>query len=115
LINLLSNGVKFTPKGGIVSATAALVPEGLEISVSDSGIGIAAADLNRLGRPFEQIESEYTKVKEGTGLGLALVRGLVHLHGGIMRIESAVGEGTTVRILLPHGIVGAEGQVAAIA
>jgi cell cycle sensor histidine kinase DivJ len=102
LINLLSNGVKFTPKGGVVSAAALRTPRGLEIAIGDTGIGIAAADLNRLGRPFEQIESEYTKVKEGTGLGLALVRGLVHLHGGTMTFESTVGEGTTVRILLPQ-------------
>jgi cell cycle sensor histidine kinase DivJ len=115
LINLLSNGVKFTPRGGTVSAAACRTPSGLEISVSDSGIGIAAADLHRLGRPFEQIESEYTKAKEGTGLGLALVRGLVNLHGGTMTIESAMGEGTTVRILLPHGIVTSAGEVAAIA
>jgi cell cycle sensor histidine kinase DivJ len=102
LINLLSNGVKFTPGGGTVSVTAVNRPSGLEISVTDTGIGIAPADLNRLGKPFEQIESEYTKVKEGTGLGLALVRGLVHLHGGTMTMESEVGEGTTVRILLPQ-------------
>jgi len=115
LINLLSNGVKFTPRGGVVSATAGVTPDGLEISVGDTGIGIATEDLHRLGRPFEQIESEYTKVKEGTGLGLALVRGLVHLHGGTVTIDSAMGEGTTVRILLPHGIAATEGSVAAIA
>ena len=104
LINLLSNGVKFTPNGGTVTARAEKTGKGLEISVSDTGIGIAAADLGRLGKPFEQIESEYTKVKEGTGLGLALVRGLVHLHGGTMTIESALGEGTTVRLVFPDGI-----------
>ena len=112
LINLLSNGVKYTQKGGVVRVTAGLMAGRLELSVLDTGIGIGAADLARLGRPFEQVESQYTRAKEGTGLGLALVRALAHLHGGTMTIESVLGEGTCVRIMLPnavHAEQGAEG------
>ena len=102
LINLLSNGVKFTPRGGTVRVEATLIGRDLEISVADTGVGIDEADLKRLGQPFEQVDSEYTRAKEGTGLGLALVRALAHLHGGTMTIESLLGEGTTVRVLLPQ-------------
>jgi cell cycle sensor histidine kinase DivJ len=102
LINLLSNGVKFTPRGGMVRIAATLVGHDVEISVADTGVGIDNADLKRLGQPFEQVDSEYTRAKEGTGLGLALVRALAHLHGGSMTIESLVGEGTTVRVRLPQ-------------
>jgi two-component system, cell cycle sensor histidine kinase DivJ len=102
MINLLSNGVKFTPRGGIVRIAATLVGDDVEISVADTGVGIDHADLNRLGQPFEQVDSEYTRTKEGTGLGLALVRALAHLHGGRMTIESLLGEGTTVRVRLPQ-------------
>ena len=102
LINLLSNGVKFTPRGGSVRMSAAVLGDETEISVADTGMGIDPADLKRLGEPFEQVDSEYTRAKEGTGLGLALVRALAHLHGGSMTIESILGEGTTVRIRLPR-------------
>ncbi len=102
LINLLSNGVKFTPRGGTVRIAAALEGHDIELSVADTGVGIDQADLKRLGQPFEQVDSEYTRAKEGTGLGLALVRALTHLHGGTMAIESMVGEGTTVRIRFPQ-------------
>jgi cell cycle sensor histidine kinase DivJ len=102
LINLVSNGVKFTPRGGNVRIGASIRGREVEISVADTGVGIDAADLKRLGQPFEQVDSEYTRTKEGTGLGLALVRALAHLHGGTMTIESMLGEGTTVRIRLPQ-------------
>jgi two-component system, cell cycle sensor histidine kinase DivJ len=100
-INLLSNAVKFTPEGGTV--TVALVRDKGEIdfSISDTGIGIAEADLPRLGVPFFQARSAYDRSHEGTGLGLSVVRGLVGLHGGSMSIESAPGEGTRVCIRLP--------------
>ncbi len=101
LINLLSNGVKYTQASGRVTAEAAVKDGQLEVAVSDTGIGIGEADLARLGQPFEQVESEYTRAKEGTGLGLALVRALIHLHGGTMTMTSALGAGTTVRFLLP--------------
>jgi cell cycle sensor histidine kinase DivJ len=69
--------------------------------VSDTGIGIEAGDLARLGEPFTQVQNDYTRQFEGTGLGLSLVKGLVALHRGTMTIESAPGEGTTVAISLP--------------
>jgi cell cycle sensor histidine kinase DivJ len=106
LINLLSNGVKYTQANGRVSVSARAVAGGLEIAVADTGIGISEADLVRLGQPFEQVESEYTRSKEGTGLGLALVRALAHLHGGKMTIESTLGEGTCVTITLPDAAQG---------
>ena len=108
LINLLSNGVKFTPRGGTVRVTGTLAGDAIEIAVADTGVGIDRADLERLGQPFEQVDSEYTRAKEGTGLGLALVRALAHLHGGSMTIESSLGEGTTVRVRLPQAGLGAQ-------
>lgn len=101
MLNLLSNAVKFTPAGGRV--TLALVRDGamIDLSVSDTGIGIAAADLPRLGDPFFQAKSSYDRAYDGTGLGLSVVRGLVGLHGGTLSIESAPGVGTRVGVRLP--------------
>lgn len=111
LVNLLSNGVKYTPPGGEVRVTARLLADrGVEISVADTGTGISKADLERLGRPFEQVENAQTRAKEGTGLGLALVKSLAHLHGGEAVIQSALGEGTMVTIRLPHAAVDAKGK-----
>ena len=118
LINLLSNAVKFTPHDGAV--TVAVRPQGnsLAISVSDTGIGILAKDLARLGDPFFQARDGYDRPYEGTGLGLSVVRGLVGLHGGAMTIESALGEGTRVTIKLPldcrHDAAARAGQLAVI-
>jgi len=103
IINLVSNAIKFTPAGGDVSIETARYGSRVEIAVSDSGIGIAATDLARLGQPFVQVCNDITRGYEGTGLGLSLVKGLVQLHEGEMSMESAPGEGTTVRILLPVG------------
>ena len=108
LINLLSNGVKFTPRGGTVRIAATLAGDDVEISVADTGVGIDRADLQRIGQPFEQVESEHTRAKEGTGLGLALVRALAHLHGGSMTIDSQLGEGTTVRVQIPQAALGTQ-------
>ncbi len=105
LINLLSNGVKFTPSGGSVRVAASTSGRGVEIAVTDTGRGIPAESLKRLGQPFEQVENAHTRSKEGTGLGLALVRAMAHLHGGTMTLESMVGEGTTVRVLLPRAAI----------
>ena len=109
LVNLLSNGVKYTPPGGAVRVTARIA-QGMEIIVSDSGTGISKADLERLGRPFEQVENADTRAKEGTGLGLALVKSLALMHGGEAVLESALGEGTTVTVRLPHAGVDAKGE-----
>jgi cell cycle sensor histidine kinase DivJ len=109
LVNLLSNGVKFTPRGGEVRVLASLDSRGIEIAVSDSGVGISQQDLARLGRPFEQVEGEHVRSKEGTGLGLALVKALAAMHGGEAAIESALGIGTTVRVRLPYAAVDEKG------
>ena len=107
VLNLLSNAIKFTPAGGRV--TLAVVRDGdtIDLSVSDTGIGIAAADLPRLGDPFFQAKGAYDRPHEGTGLGLSVVRGLVGLHGGRLTVESAPGVGTRVSVRLPVG--GADG------
>ena len=112
LYNLLSNAVKFSPHGGSIEVAArpAEAADGrplVEISVADTGIGIAAADIARLFRPFEQIERPRTATGFGTGLGLALCRRLVELHGGSIRAESAgPGSGATFRFTLPIGGAG---------
>jgi two-component system, cell cycle sensor histidine kinase DivJ len=110
LVNLLSNGVKFTPRGGQVSLTARLAEKGVEIVLRDSGIGISRSDLQRLGQPFEQAQSAApAQAKEGTGLGLALVKSLAAMHGGEAVLESALGVGTTVKVRLPFAAVDADG------
>jgi two-component system, cell cycle sensor histidine kinase DivJ len=101
VINLLSNALKFTPEGGRITVALVRDKGEIDISISDTGIGIAAADLPQLGLPFFQAKSAYDRSHEGTGLGLSVVRGLVGLHGGAMSIESAPGEGTRVCVRLP--------------
>ncbi|MER9409760.1 PAS domain-containing sensor histidine kinase [Mesorhizobium sp. M0589] len=101
LINLVSNAVKFTPDGGDVVVGAKRIGSRLHFWVRDTGIGIAEEDFVNLGKPFMQIQNDYTRRFEGTGLGLSLVKGLVALHDGTMSIESMPGEGTTVTISLP--------------
>jgi two-component system cell cycle sensor histidine kinase PleC len=105
LLNLLSNAVKFTPKGGRVTVRAEArrdaLGERLRISVQDTGIGIAKDDLSRLARPFEQVETQHAKTQAGTGLGLALTKSLVEMHGGVLEMHSIPGEGTTVSFTLP--------------
>jgi cell cycle sensor histidine kinase DivJ len=112
LVNLLSNGVKYTPPGGEVRVVARAPDAGLgiEIIVSDNGTGISRQDLDRLGKPFEQVENAETRAKEGTGLGLALVKSLAQMHGGDAQIDSVLGEGTTVAVRLPHAAVDAKGE-----
>lgn len=103
VLNLLSNAVKFTPAGGRVVLAVVRDGDMIDLSVSDTGIGIAACDLPRLGDPFFQVKGSYDRNHEGTGLGLSVVRGLVGLHGGSMTVESAPGVGTRVSIRLPVG------------
>jgi two-component system cell cycle sensor histidine kinase PleC len=105
LLNLLSNAIKFTPRGGRVTVRAERredqLGERVRISVIDTGIGISAADLARLARPFEQVESQHSKTTQGSGLGLALTKSLVEMHGGLLDLKSAPGQGTTASFALP--------------
>lgn len=101
--NLISNAIKFTPTGGTVWIRAGeqTGPEGMLVEVEDTGIGIPDHALAKLGRPFEQVQSQLTRSHKGSGLGLAIVRYLVALHGGEMRIGSTEGVGTCVSVWLP--------------
>jgi PAS domain S-box-containing protein len=103
LLNLVSNAVKFTPEGGKVAIelgrTAA---DEARIVVRDTGIGIASEDLPRVVEPFRQVDSGHARRHEGTGLGLAICERLVRLHGGTLRLESQLGAGTVVTIILPR-------------
>jgi signal transduction histidine kinase len=102
LLNLLSNAVKFTAPGGSVRATAHLdATGGVVFQVTDSGIGIKPEDIPRALAPFTQIDSQFTRRHEGTGLGLPLAKKLVELHGGRLDLTSVPGKGTTVTVRLP--------------
>ncbi|MFZ1152542.1 MAG: ATP-binding protein [Xanthobacteraceae bacterium] len=100
-LNLLSNAVKFTPNGGAVTVQGRLRGGAVIIGIKDNGIGIPRQALQKLGRPFEQVESQLTKRHQGSGLGLAIAKSLVELHGGAMRIRSRLGRGTLVMVRLP--------------
>jgi len=105
LLNLLSNAIKFTPRGGRIVVSAEMrydvLGERVRVNVQDTGIGIGPDEITRLARPFEQIENQHSKTQQGTGLGLALTKSLVEMHGGTLDIQSAPGQGTTVSFLLP--------------
>jgi two-component system cell cycle sensor histidine kinase PleC len=100
-LNLLSNAVKFTPAGGRVTVRGRTSDHCVVLSIADTGIGIAKEALAKLGRPFEQVESQLVKSHHGSGLGLAIAKSLVELHGGSMRIRSTPGRGTLVVVRLP--------------
>jgi len=100
VLNLLSNAVKFTPEGGRVQLTARRQGDHLALRVRDTGPGIRPEDVARLGEPFFQT-GEVAQRARGSGLGLAVVKGLVKLHDGTFRVESAPGRGTTVVVTLP--------------
>ncbi len=112
LVNLLSNAIKFTPEGGRIEVAAALDPSGdLLIRVADTGIGIAAKDIEKALTPFGQIDSSLSRKHAGTGLGLPLTKNLVELHGGRLDLESTPGEGTAVTVRLPaERVTGASGR-----
>jgi signal transduction histidine kinase len=102
LLNLVSNSVKFTPAGGRVEVSAAIEPvEGLSIIVQDTGIGIPAADLDRVLEPFVQVENSLTRSYQGSGLGLPLAAKMMELHSGKLSIASQLGRGTLVRLAFP--------------
>src|SRR5438045_3642173 len=102
IVNLLSNAVKFTPEGGKVLVRSRVFSDSIILTIADTGIGIAPQSLARLGRPFEQVESQLTKTYHGSGLGLAIARSLANLHGGSMRLRSKLGAGTVVCVSLPR-------------
>jgi two-component system cell cycle sensor histidine kinase PleC len=102
IVNLLSNAVKFTPDSGRVVVRTRVLHDKIQLMIADTGIGIAPQSLVRLGRPFEQVESQLTKTYHGSGLGLAIARSLTNLHGGSMRLRSKLGTGTVVCISLPR-------------
>jgi two-component system, cell cycle sensor histidine kinase DivJ len=101
VLNLVSNAVKFTERGGEVTVSANVEAAHLVIRVADTGVGIAADDLKRIGDPFFQAGKAYQRRHEGTGLGLSIVKTLVALHGGEMTVQSKVDEGTTIAVRLP--------------
>ena len=101
MLNLLSNAVKFTHPGGRITVRGRVSGECIVLAIADTGIGIAKDALTKLGRPFEQVESQLTKSHQGSGLGLAISKSLVELHGGSMRIRSTLGKGTLVVVRLP--------------
>ena len=106
LLNLLSNAVKFTPEGGTITMAAVLNGGMVEISVADTGIGIAPEDQAAVFEEFRQVGTDYARKREGTGLGLALARRLVELHGGTLTLQSELGKGSTFTFTIPvraHG------------
>jgi two-component system cell cycle sensor histidine kinase PleC len=105
--------VKFTPDGGRIEVRGRTRGHAVVIAIDDTGIGIPRDALKRLGRPFEQVESQHTKSHHGSGLGLAIAKSLVELHGGQMRIRSRLGAGTLVVVRLPRALAPADTRHAA--
>ena len=104
LLNLVINAIKFTPPGGRIAITGDFDPQtGVTVTVSDTGIGIAAKDLARVLQPFEQVDSTFSRAQQGTGLGLPLVKAIMELHSGNMELRSEVGVGTRVSVTFPPG------------
>ena len=103
-INLLSNAVKFTPDGGEITVRSRARNNSIVLMIADTGIGITRQSLQKLGRPFEQVESQLTKTYHGSGLGLAIAKSLTRLHGGSMRLRSKIGCGTVVYVSIPRNM-----------
>jgi signal transduction histidine kinase len=104
LLNLLSNAIKFTPDGGRITVAAGPVNGGsaVRIAITDTGIGIAVEDQPKLFQEFSQLDASASRKYEGTGLGLALSRRLIELHGGTIGLESQMGKGSTFWFTLPE-------------
>ncbi|MDP3544580.1 MAG: ATP-binding protein, partial [Phreatobacter sp.] len=111
-LNLLSNAVKFTPRGGMISVRARKARGVVAIAIEDTGIGIPRHALHKLGKPFEQVQSQFSRDHQGSGLGLAIAKSLVEMHGGSLRIRSTLGRGTTVVVRLPVDGPGAAAVIA---
>ena len=102
LLNLITNAVKFTPAGGSITIAARWdSAEGVAITVADTGIGIPQEDLERVMKPFEQVDSSFTRQHQGTGLGLPLVKAIMEMHGGRLELKSELGVGTQVTVVFP--------------
>ena len=106
LINLISNAIKFTPRGGRVTVSAHRDGADFVFTVEDTGVGIGEDDLPRLGEAFFQARASYDRCHDGSGLGLSIVKGLLELHDGRIDIRSRLGEGTCVTVRLPVGGAG---------
>jgi signal transduction histidine kinase len=115
LLNLLSNAVKFTPEGGRVTIGAQRLNDTVEISVTDTGIGIAKPDQEEVFKAFRQLDSATAREQHGTGLGLALTKRFIELHGGHIRIASEPGVGSVFTLVLPLNLSGAKAPFLPIA
>jgi two-component system phosphate regulon sensor histidine kinase PhoR len=100
--NLLNNAVKYSPGGGTVTVTTTFDDREIELSVTDQGVGIPAADLDRVFQPYTRVEHPNVAQVAGTGLGLPIVRQIVELHGGQVWVESELGKGSTFHVRLPY-------------
>jgi cell cycle sensor histidine kinase DivJ len=110
VLNLVSNAIKFTERGGVVMVSAATEGSRLLLRVTDTGVGIAVDDLKRIGDPFFQAGKTYQRRHEGTGLGLSIVKSLVALHAGEIIVQSRIDEGTTVTVALPLAFTPVQAQ-----
>jgi signal transduction histidine kinase len=114
VLNLVSNALKFTPSGGLVTIATSRDPDWVEIAVADTGVGIAVEDHGRVFEAFTQLDAP-TNREPGAGLGLAMVKQLIELHGGRVILESQLGQGTTVRVRLPVGTAHPDRSIVATA
>ena len=111
LLNLLSNAIKFTPKGGAIRIATKATPAGIEIAVMDSGIGMSQSELEKVAKPFVQLENWLVRKYEGTGLGLSIAKAFCELHGGRLAIVSAPGQGTTATVHLPASRIASNAKI----
>jgi len=114
LLNLVTNAVKFTPAGGKIAIATSHDDREFVLTVSDTGIGIHKDDLERVLQPFVQVDNKLSRRHEGTGLGLTLVKTMMEMHGGCLRLESELGRGTNVHMVFPAERVGANGNEPAV-
>ena len=103
LLNLMSNAIKFTPRGGTVALSIRATLDAVVFEVRDSGIGMTPEEIEIAFEPFGQVDQDYARDTEGTGLGLPLARRFAELHGGSLAIDSEKGRGTTVTVVIPVG------------